>query len=135
VRWSSGPRHRRNRASTPPPVICSAASIGRRRCVPALLNPLVTSAGASPTDPCIPETSRPPAAPSPVSAAALAARSSSTSTLRCVFDPHDAPVSNTSTPCSFCARPRGLWQAVAPGTPLAGDSHRLSPSRAKPEPL
>jgi hypothetical protein len=25
VRWSSGPRHRRNRASTPPPVICSAA--------------------------------------------------------------------------------------------------------------
>jgi hypothetical protein len=101
---SSTPRHRPNFLKEPSTVSRSAVGIPHRHCILIHLNPLVTSAGSSPTDPRIQGTSSLYAAAFPTSAACSAAWTSSLTIFRCSSGHHETWVSFPPFLGRFCAR-------------------------------
>jgi hypothetical protein len=98
---SSTPQHRSNFPKEPSTVSRSAVGIPHHRCILIRLNPLVTSAGSSPTDPRVQGTSSLSAAAFPTSAACSAARTSSPTIFRCSSGHHETWVSFPAIPWSF----------------------------------
>jgi hypothetical protein len=98
---SPTPRHRPNFSKEPSMVSRSAVRIPHRRCILIRLNPLVTSAGSSPTDSHVQGTSSLSAAAFPTSAACSAARTSSPTIFRCSSSHHETWVSFPAIPWSF----------------------------------